>query len=82
MKQLPPQVLFATLTHDDEIKLKSVQWLFKLETVLPSLMDDCHPDLAHFGNHQFPVRRKVVEKNVVKTLEPFLFGAVQLKEVP
>ena len=47
-KQLPPQVLFATLTNDDEIKLKSVQWLFKHETVLSSLKDDCHPDLAHF----------------------------------
>ena len=69
------------MTHDDEIKLKSVQWLFKHETVLPSLKDDCHPDPAHFGDHQFPVRRKVVEKNVVKTLEPFLFGAVQLIQV-
>ena len=64
-EQLPPQILFTTLTHDDQIKLKSVQWLFKHETVLPSLKDDCHPGLAHFGNHQFPDddnRKKLVEK--------------------
>ena len=65
------------MTHDDQIKLNPVQWLFKHETVLPSLKDGCHPGLAHFGNHHFPVRLKVVGKNVVKTLEPFLCGAVQ-----
>ena len=70
------------MTHDDQIKLKSVQWLFKHETVLPSLKDDCHPGLAHSGNHQLPVRKKVLEKNVVETLEPFLFGAVQPIQVP
>ena len=54
-KQLPPQVLFATLTHDDQIKLKPVHYLVKDETVLPSLEDDCHPGLAHFGKDQFPI---------------------------
>ena len=72
-KHLPPQVLFAKLTHDDRIKLKPVQYLVKRETALPSLNDDCHPCLAHFGNHQFPIRKdKKVEKKVVKTLEFFL----------
>ena len=56
-KQLPPQVLFATLTHDDQIKHKPVNCLVKHETVLPSLKDDCHPGLAHFGNDQFPIRK-------------------------
>ena len=71
-KQFPPQVLFAKLTHDDQIKLKPVQYLVKRETALPSLKDDCHPCLAHFGNHQIPNRKdKEVEKNVVETLESF-----------
>ena len=48
-----------------------MQYLVERETVLPSLKDDCHPGLAHFGNHHFHVRKKVVEKIVVKTLEPF-----------
>ena len=51
------QVLFATLTHDDQIKLKPVNCLVKHENVLPSLKDDCHPGLAHFGNDQFPIRK-------------------------
>ena len=36
-KQLPRQVFFATQTHDDQLKLKPVHYLFKNETVLPSL---------------------------------------------
>ena len=56
-KQLPPQVLFATLTHADQIKFKPVHCLFKHETVFPSLKDDCHPGLAHFGKDQFPIRK-------------------------
>ena len=55
-KQLPPQVLFETLTRDDQIKLKPVHFLFKHETILPSLKNDCHPGLAHFGKDQFPTR--------------------------
>ena len=55
-KQLPPQVLFATLTFDDQIKSKPVHYLVKHETVIPLLEDDCHPVLAHFGNDQFPIR--------------------------
>ena len=49
-KQLPPQVLFATLTHDDQMKLKLVHYLVEHETVRPSLKDECYPGLAHFGN--------------------------------
>ena len=82
-KQLPPQVLFATLTHDDQIKLKRVNCLVKQETVLPSLKDDCHPGLAHFRNDQFPFGNdNEVKKIVVKTLESFLFDAVQPIQVP
>ena len=62
-KQLPPQVLFATLTHDYQIKLKPVQYLVKRETALPSLKDDCQLSLALFGKYQFPIRNdKEVEK--------------------
>ena len=42
-KKLPPQVLFATLTHDSQIKFRPVQYLVKCETALPSPKDDCHP---------------------------------------
>ena len=53
--QLPSQVLFAKLIHDDQIKFKPLNCLVKHETVLPSLKDDCHPGLAHSGNDQFPI---------------------------
>ena len=71
------------MTHDDQIKLKPVQYLVKRETALPSLKTDCHLSLALFGNHQFTIRNdEEVEKNVVKTLESFLFDAVQPIQVP
>ena len=71
------------MTHDDQIKLKPVQYLVERETAHPPLKDDCHPCLALLGNHQFPIRNdKEVEKNVVKTLESFLFDAVQPVQVP
>ena len=44
------------MTHDDQIKKKPVNCLFKHETVLPSLKNDCHWGLAHFGKDQFPIR--------------------------
>ena len=82
-KQLHPQVLFATLTHDDQINFTPVNCLVKHETVLPSLKGDYHPGPAHFGNHQFAMRNdKEVEKNVVKKLESFFFDAVQPIQVP
>ena len=82
-KQLLPQDLFAKWTHDDQIKLKPVQCLGKRETALPQPKDECHPCLAHFGNHQFPIRNdKEVEKNFVKKLETFLFDAVQPIQIP
>ena len=82
-KQLPPQVLFATLTHDDQIKLKRVNCLVKQETVLPPLKDDCHPGLAHFRNDQFPFGNdNEVKEIVVKTMESFLFDAMQPIQVP
>ena len=56
-KHLTPQVLFATLTHDDRIKFKPVDCLVKHETVLPSLKNDCHWGLAHSRNDQFPIRK-------------------------
>ena len=71
------------MTHDDQIKLKPVQYLVERETAHPPLKDDCHPCLALLGNNQFPIRNdKEVEKNVVKTLESFLFDAVQPIQVP
>ena len=71
------------MTHDDQIKLEPVQYLVKRETALPSLKDGCHLSLALFGNHHFPTRKdKKVQKNVVKTLETFLFDAVQPLQVP
>ena len=55
-KQVLPQVLFETLTRDDEIKLKPVHCFFENETVLPSLKNDCLPGLADFRNDPFPNR--------------------------
>ena len=82
-KQLPPQVLLPTLTHDDQIKFKPVHCLFKQETVLGSLKDDCHPGLAHFRFDQFPIGNdNEGEKNVIETLDPFSVDAVQPLQVP
>ena len=77
-KQLPPQNLVATLTHGDQIKFKPLHCLVKQEIVLHSLKDDCHPDLTFIRNDQFPFGNdNEVETNVVKTMESFLFDAVQ-----
>ena len=82
-KQVPAQVLFATLTHDDQMKLKPVNYLVKHETVHLSLKDDCYPGLAHFRNDQFPTRDdNEAKKNVVKTLDFFSFVAVHPVQVP
>ena len=82
-KQLRPQFLLATLTHDDQIKLKTLNCLVKHETVLPSLKDDCHSGLAHFGNDQFLIGfDNEGENNVIKTLDCFSFDAVQPIQVP
>ena len=40
-RHVPPQIHFATLIHDDQIKL--VHFMVRHETVLPSKKDDCHP---------------------------------------
>ena len=77
-KQIPPQVLFATLTHDDQSKVKPVHCLVKRETVLPSLKVDCHPGVAHFRNDQLTNGNdNEGEKNVIETLDSFPFDAVQ-----
>ena len=82
-RQIPPQVLFATLTHDYQTKLELVHYLFEHETVLPSLKDDCYPGLADFRHDQFPIRKdNEREKNVIKTLDSFSFHAVQPIQVP
>ena len=82
-KQLPRQVLFATQTHDDQLKLKPVHYLSKNETVLPPLKNYCHPSLAHFGNDQFPSHDdNVGKKIVIKTLDSFSFDAVHPIQVP
>ena len=57
--------------------------LFKQETVLRSLKDDCHPGLAHFRIDQFPIGNdNEGEKNVIETLEPFSVDAVQPIQAP
>ena len=38
------------------MKLKLVHYIFKHETVLPSLKNDCHPGPPHFRQDQFPIR--------------------------
>ena len=50
-KQLPPQILFATTTHDNQ--KKPVHYPVGHETALLSQKDDCHPFLADFGTDQF-----------------------------
>ena len=82
-KQLAPQVLFATLTQDDQIKFKPVHCLVKHETVLPSLKNDCHPGPAHIGKDQFLIGNdNEGEIIVIKTLDFFSFDAVQPIQVP
>ena len=81
-KQLPPRVHFATLTHDDQIKFKPVNCLVKHETVLPSLKDDCHSGLAHFGNDQILIGiDNEGEYKDIRTQDSFSFDAVQSIQV-
>ena len=52
--------------------------LVKHETVLPSLEDDCHPGLAHFGKDQLLIGNDNEGENIViKSLDSFSFDAVQ-----
>ena len=65
------------------MRLKLVHYLFKHETVLPSLKNDCHPGPPHFGKDQFPIRDdNEREKIVIKTLDSFSFDAVHPIQVP
>ena len=52
-EKLPPQIRFSTLTYDN--KIKPVQYLVKLETVLPSQKDDCHCILADLRKDQISI---------------------------
>ena len=60
-----------------------MHYLFKNETVLPSIKNDCHPGLAHFGKDQFPTRGdNEREKIVIQTLDSFSFDAVHPLQIP
>ena len=47
------------------MKLKLVHYLVEHETVLPSLKNDWHPGLAHFGKDQFPFVVIMKEKKML-----------------
>ena len=79
-KQLPPQLLFATLTQNSQIE--PLQFLDNHETVLPSQKNDCPSILAGFGTDQFSIRINVTRKKVIiKPLVPFSFDAVKPKAI-
>ena len=76
-KQLPPQVLFATPNHDDQLKLKPVHYSFKHETVLPSLkMITIRVWLISEKINSALVMIMKEKKNVNRTLDSFSFDAV------
>ena len=76
-KQLLPQIHFSTTTHDNQIK--PVHYLVKYETVIPSQNEDnCHSNLADFGNDQFSNRVIDEEENIIiEPLDSFSFEAVK-----
>ena len=75
-QQLPPQIHFSTLTHDNQIT--TVHYLVQHENVLLSQKDDCHPILVDFGNDQFCSHINDRGANIVfKPLVAFSFEAVQ-----
>ena len=75
-KQLPPQIRFATLTHDNQIK--PVQYLVKHETALPSQKNICHPTLVDFEKDQFSIPINDKRENIInKPQNSFFFEAVE-----
>ena len=75
-RQIRPQIHFATLTCDNQIK--PVHYLAKHEKVLPSQKVDCHPILADFGNDQFSMSIIDNGENIrIKPLDSFSFEAVE-----
>ena len=64
-KQLLPQFFSKTLTHGSQIK--PVQYLVKLETVLPSRKDDCHTILAGLGIDHSSNRLNDKGENIIIT---------------
>ena len=75
-KQLPPQIHFATLTHDKQIKPE--HYLVEHETVLPSQKDDWYPISPDFGKDHFSIRPNAKGGNIkFKPLDSFSFEAVK-----
>ena len=62
-KNLSPQIQFAALTHDKQIK--PVPYLVEHETVLLSQEEDCHPSSLDFGKDFFSNR---INKGGVKII--------------
>ena len=62
-KDLSPQIHFATLIYDKQIK--SVHILVEHGTVLPSQKDNCHSILADFRIDQFSISNIYEEENII-----------------
>ena len=67
-KQEPPQVHWATLTYDSQLKIEQYLVKLKHETVLPSQKHDCCPISADLGNDQFSIRNR--DNGEIETIKP------------
>jgi len=65
-KKLLPQIQFATLTHDNQIKF--VHYPVKYETVLPSQKDEYPLTTADFGNNKLSISINDKGENIIVKL--------------
>ena len=73
-KQLPPQIDFSFM---EDNQLKPVHYLVKREELKYNQKNDCHPNLADYGEDQFSIRIKNKGEYIhIKPLDSFSFQSI------
>ena len=60
-KQLPPQIDFSIMKDN---QLKPVHYLVKHEEIKYNKKNDCHPNLADYGDDQFSIRINTTKEKI------------------
>ena len=73
-KQLPPQIDYSIMKDS---QLKPVHYLLKHEEIINNQKNDCHPNLADYGEDQFSIRMNNKGEDIhIKPLDSFSFQSI------
>ena len=73
-KQLPPQIDFSIMKDS---QLKPVHYIVKHEEIKYNQKNDCHPNLADYGDDQFSIRINNKGEDIhIKPLDSFSFQSI------